>query len=504
MQIEDAKKLAEKHFESANSRSAAAAKTGLAFLAALILLWISNIEPVVPVLHQATERAQSVKSLGKYLQSTRDEKQKFEAQRTLSVDSLKKETGALASKLKKTVVDFKVPGFDSFKVSVKYAALVFNILFLGVIYYMLTARSEVRTLVARGIRLANHENNGSTLLRPNVILFMPWWIAPLPSLAGQKVQKIHILDLIEWHTRHRFYVLVLLVFLLALCAVQVRVCMISLLSAHAFAQIETAWAVYSVSAASVFITMITLACACVWLFPGRVPDELFGESPPSAKRRDTLKAIVTTVGFAAVVTALTLRYPLAFVRPMRTPRYVFRKRPKPSTINLATGFYVNKRSDMIHYISRNHSSAILAPMGIESELVGVRTSLLRKPKPKNFELLHDTGFEYSRLNKSAATTIIERAASDAHQAGKIEEACSILLSAIQSDLKLAASSRKRFPASQLYYMLARYAILSDKTAWLDKMIDAINQNGKLAVFTKPIASWTDPNGRWRKRLRYVK
>lgn len=509
MQIEDKKKLAEKHFESANSRAATAAKTGFAFLLALVLLWKSNIEPVVPQLHQAAEQAKTVRAFGKYLQSTRGDKQKFLDKRLQTTQNYNAEFGSLAAKLKKTEVDFKVPGFDPFKVPLKYAALVFNTLFLSIICYMLVARSEIRTLLARGARLTTESSGEDQLIRPNVVFFIPWWIAPLPQTSGSKVTHGQIVDLIEWRTRHRFFVIALLVFLLVLCAVQIRVCLISLLSAYSFSQIESTGSAFTVSAASVFLTALTLACATAWLLPGRVADELFGEEVPARSRRNSLKTIGSALILAGLTTALALKYPLTFIRPIRTPRFVAKTKGKAAFVNLAAGFYLNRGSRRIQYVS--HPAAAPAASAAHSSagrLVGVRTSIARAPKPKNFDRIPadfvPARLDISLINRSARTPIVENAANDMRKLGRMNEACALLLSTVTYDLTQVAQRRGQPYDVRLCYLLARFSILAKDETYLTRMIDAITQNGMLERFQKPIASWINPDKRWRKRLRYEK
>jgi hypothetical protein len=510
--IGDKKKLAEKHFEAAQSRAATAAKTGVAILAALVLLWRSNIEPIVPEFQAAALSADFSDDFKRQLRSNLAKKPasvqepadaKARSRAKAGLDTAQSE---LAESLKKTVVPFKVPGFEAFTVPAKQAALVFNMLFFGVMLYLMAARTESQVLWARGTRLAR-EANGS-LTRPDLVLLMPWWTAPLPARKGADVPPSEILALSGWGGRHRVYAFSMALALAALCAVQLRVCHISLLGAYAFSGLEQHKGAYWGAAASVIITTLTFACAIVWLMPKRVPDRLFDEPPPDETRRSALTFIAATFGFAVIAAGTAVNYSRLLYQTPRRPRFRRTKRAPEAFIDLPAGFYVNQRSKAIHYMAAGVSprAAVAGmqpgkPTAPASKVLGLRAAPSRQPKARNFipaAGLVDMGKKGDGgFSSSSRSYVVETAAKDLYAAGRAEEALELLQGQIHNDL----TSKK--PAMHLYYLLARYSIKVDGGKQLQTMLDMLKVRNRQEQFASAVRSWTHPESRWRRRLKYV-
>ena len=88
-------------------------------------------------------------------------------------------------------------------------------------------------------------------------------------------------------------------------------------------------------------------------------------------------------------------------------------------------------------------------------------------------------------------------------AGNRDHACELLKYGVLTDLQELSSNPKQKSNLRIYYLLAKFALLSKQDHWVTNMVDAIKSSGAENKFKTAIASWTNPVSRWRKMLKYV-
>jgi hypothetical protein len=169
-------------------------------------------------------------------------------------------------------------------------------------------------------------------------------------------------------------------------------------------------------------------------------------------------------------------------------------------LGLTPGFYLDTVSGIIHYFSAKtaqfyrENNGRLKPVDPTKAGINLTNAVSAKP----------------RVNLSRASFFFEEAAAVEIQKNEIENACNLLLFAIQYELQSAyrASRVSRFPpykkapSYRLYDLLAGVSVRANKPDYLSRMIEMIKKSpdrDTVKGFETRIAKWQDSNSKWHSR-----
>lgn len=514
MNIRDPHKLAENLLDAARTQAGTTSTIAFSWLVTLITLWVGSLEPIVPKLMILSDKtrisAQAANQLKLLKEKGSPQSAEF-AQRLSEFQEYKRSVDdSVTKQVRELKVAFPVPGFPSFYVPTRFASLVWCVLLLGLVAYVTTARAKVFSLIGQAARLLSDHRTGETLDRPPVVLSTPWWMAPMPAQDGPHVRAAEFRALAGARESKLATVLVAST-LVFLCLLQIRA---SLIAASVVLQLgersDARTTPVLLVAACALAALVTILLSVGWFRHRVVPDQLSEEPDPNALGRR--KAIFMAVGLplaALIVGGSSMWKPSLITHWLRSPRYRRRRKAPLAEVSLAEGFYINKRSRVIQYVtSKLVGSRLSEPHVKKRFMIGVRLPKGRALKESNFTHVPDLlaiqgGTDTPRLNQTARIQAIERAARNAWLAGKREEACQLLWVEVLADLAKVRPRITEVLQSRIYYRLAKYALLSGQDSWIPQMIEAIQHAGVRYQFEVAIRSWTNSGSRWRKRLKYI-
>lgn len=562
MQIKDPTKLAEKMLETANAKGSITSKLALSWLLVLVLLWNANLEPLIPKLialartakksEHATgqwrqyerklkvEEADQLKRLARLKEEAKtanQEEQWREYEKELEREAadqferlarLEKEAKTGNEQEKKEAAEisiaFSVPGFPAFNVPTRLAGLVWCALLLGLVVYVSRSRTAILILLGQAARLLREHSDDGELKRPAVLFSLPWWVAPLPGADGSSITASEFRNFIGWAINSKLRTVMIACVLGSINILQIRVASIGATGLSLFGyqtKLNNLSALLTgLCAAIVLLTMIT---SMVWFKRFAVPDHLSQESNKNAIGRRELFFLAATVSIGWAATSAFAKWNTdALIRWLRSPRYRRRRNQSIATIDLKVGFHLNKRSSVIQYVSTaiTDRRSTMATVTKAPYMVGLRLPYNQLPKEKNFSPVPELPLpgersDAPRLNRGVQSHIIERAAIDSWIAGNRDHACELLKYGVLANLRdlrsnlnekpeLNLNQKQKRPDLRIYYLLAKFAVLSKQDHRVSKMVDAIKSSGAKDQFNTAIASWTNPESRWRKRLKYFR
>ncbi|MDQ3815161.1 MAG: hypothetical protein M3347_14635, partial [Armatimonadota bacterium] len=128
---------------------------------------------------------------------------------------------------------------------------------------------------------------------------------------------------------------------------------------------------------------------------------------------------------------------------VRKPRFRRNKKPAQAATQLAPGFYINPKSQVIHHVGPNGKVARVDKIK-QNRLQPVRPdALVRLPRNNS----------RPRVNLAYASYALEQAALAKVQAKEYDQACQLLVAAIRHDMLLKHGTTQP-PAFRLYDLLA--------------------------------------------------
>jgi hypothetical protein len=534
MKIRDPQKLAENLLVAVNSKASGTSKVALAWFLALVFLWLGGLEPIVPKLNALYDKSRKEFSAVSELQSFKvGQYGGDEAKRQKQVQSLEDQVRTTRAErvkiLRAAKVPFSVPGFPAFDVPTRLASLAWSILLFGLMLYLASARSTILVWVAHSGRLLREAGSEEPPSRPPIVLFVPWWVAPLPHQDGACVTAEEFRSLVGWKNP-RLATIGVVSALSLLCVLQFRVSLIGINSAFDLLHPGEGSSLSLLIGLSFIVLMATVASTVAWFLGHTVTEqELQGARPRVLSRRTFLVSASISAGtllLSFLATTTVLRNSKLVSGLLRAPRYRRQKKPPAAVVDLPVGFHLNKKSRVIHYVSglagtaqrrsvvglrlpeinrprrQNFTPVVVGVGGPAADRTAMAPSPLAPHAPRGLLPLPISEGPAAWLNRGKLIRTLETAAIDNWLAGRTVEACQLLYYGVMEDIHARATVTRR-PVS-MYYRLAKFAYLSGQEDWVPQMVQAIQAAKLEGELGCAIRSWSDPKSRWRKKLKYVR
>jgi len=201
-------------------------------------------------------------------------------------------------------------------------------------------------------------------------------------------------------------------------------------------------------------------------------------------RRVFLPWLITSIGAigSSVLLFQSFRRTETKTRTLIGDKPRFKKRKPDNQLKLARGFYLNPRSQIIHYI----------PEGERLRFTGCTNTRHLQPTTAADVLKYATGTK-PRVNVSRLSNSLEQAAAEQILQNNIELSCELLFYAIQ---------RERPISYRLYDLLAGLSVRFGKPDQMKRLIAHVNQMQSpqaLENFNPRLKKWHDPQSLWYRR-----
>lgn len=246
------------------------------------------------------------------------------------------------------VFGLKLDGLNEARVPLLYLPLFWSIILLALLLYASYARSSMLNIYARALCI----NNQSTFSRELGPLSRSswWWLAPLPRLDGSKVSAQALKSALGWARFELVAILGVVLLQAGLLAMQAIVVWISW---RAASLLTSGSELLVISIAIGLLALWSSANIFQWLWTRRlVPDFGTNEEAPGHYRRTFVSMLV--IGVAGGLFLRILAPASASPHIHTSPRFR-KKRPRRAIVvndePLSVGFYLNKCTAVIHYVS---------------------------------------------------------------------------------------------------------------------------------------------------------
>ena len=476
------KALADHWLDEMRSRSTAASRVLIVWLAFLLLVWLGGIEPhfedqVAPYVSaladkRATDQTiETLRSAGRGAQAESQNATKLQE----AVDTRRKAA---------QVIKFPIPGFTDIEVRAVRAPLVWTLFALGLIGYLLSVRSAALRLASGSLRIHSVELSTGQADLEQYASGLAWWMAPVPWRDGQNIQAHDLQRFLgrdrSLERRQTFWVAVGFA---SLVIAQGR--MVYLMTSASDGLFDGTFERIVTVSLQLGVLATTLTLFFRWFSIAKVPDELAATvSANGVTRRGLL--LQTTVIITAIAGLPTGRWLASASKRIRhrRPYFVLTERERSRGTNLQAGFFINPRSSIYHYVS-NEGRIRIPDIVAESRFIRVDASAL----------LAATGANPPRVHLARSSVSFESAALAALSGGDVDASCSLLLAGLTHSLQAAAGS----PSYRLADLLAGLAVRHNRGEFLRQLIDRIARSQRAETFAPRIAKWTDVKSRWRVR-----
>jgi hypothetical protein len=246
------------------------------------------------------------------------------------------------------VFGLKLDGLEEARVPLLYLPILWSLLLLGLLLYASQKRSSMLNMYARALRVVD----SAALLKELGALSRSawWWLAPLPEYDGSKVTAKDLKFALGWITFELVAFLEIILLHFALLAMQATVFLIS----WRVTPILTAdGELLAILIAIGLLTLWSTAVVVQWLWPWRkVPDFDANQEGPWHYRRTVVSMLV--LGVVGILVIRRLAPAAERPRIRKSPRFRKRRPRKALVVNeqsLRVGFYMNKCTAVIHYVS---------------------------------------------------------------------------------------------------------------------------------------------------------
>ncbi len=490
------------------------------FGTALIILWLSGLEPKTEVIHAYLKSKNSHDIAVHYQKIQRSSARKIVENASISTKSKVKSRALKAqSKFKRLVnnkvnaqkkalelarVPYKLPAGIEAQVAIDLAPLFWMAGSLIFLIFLRRKRIVLYEAIARLI--TRHTDNSCNLT--DIFYDAPFWLAPLPRKGSMASIRESILNLTGWKNDawQSGYVFAILASLLV---IQTRVIIIS----YASVRLD------STTSLDTLIPVLSTAflVASVMLILDSFPPSNQGTSERGSaidtsllnilnRRRfliNLLAGATSTITFSACnSTSLPISLAARAVPSLslvKNPRFK-RKKNGPKKIlmtqgrQLDLGLYRNSKTSVLHYVDSSGSipgASMIQPKNLKtvSTLTISPTSYLHK------------------VNQNHIPYTAEAVALDYIKQGHHEKACQTLAAAIRTTLFLSTTKRPCFRLFDLLaglstrHSLTEYSqivvkLLGDATKYREKTDSSIP-----ALVSKRLSKWRDPDSKWSKAWR---
>ena len=469
---------------------------------ALVLLWSGTLEPLVPKLNDLmnlTNKEDRAKHrvttyLKRWERPTEDNPVLAALRTSSSIASADRRRQAAEAK-----IAFSLPGTGAFEVTTRMAGVVWCLLLAGLVAYLYSNRLKILSYVADAARLQLRAASAGQPPPSDALVVLPWWTAPMPNRDGTGLTSAQLRLFVMEQPSSRIPIALLLGSLVCL---EVRVAVISIAALSAFDEAgKVHWLSILLIAVCVAVSLVTILICASWIFAAKpVPTRslLGGGAVATDMRRLVLKAIPLVSAIVVFSAIAATRSPRMLTWIIRSPRWRRKKRPDPIKTSLAPGFYLNRRSKIVHYVDE---------IGM---MVGLRLPRARRPRESNFSPitvanLPPAGGRHAlpRFDHAVASHALQSAAASKRRNGDREGALELLEYQIALDLRRLAYGGKDVADKACYYRFVKSAILSGKDDRVSRLVEKIDAMSLRAHFRTEIASWTRKDSRWRRRMPYV-
>jgi len=232
------------------------------------------------------------------------------------------------------------------------------------------------------------------------------------------------------------------------------------------------------------------------------------QKPTVIPRRLFLPWFISGVGFTGLSIALirpvkTVQLaPFPEYAPKNHPRFAKLRKGLASALQLEPGFYLNPKSQIIHYLPEGQSfhstglikAARLQPKDPTKVAIALPNPATRKPVGQ------------PRVNRARASYSFERAAIAELKQNHIDRGCDLLIYAIQYELGYRAARPFRMfqtaPSFRLYDLLAGVSVRFNKMEYLTRLIsltESVKAPTAIKGFAQRLTKWRDPQSHWYRR-----
>jgi hypothetical protein len=387
-------KAAQQRLDRMYAVTSAGTRTALIWLAFLVIIWMQSVQPKLARLNELASRRETLETqIGRMVQpeatfSERQLTRYAELQKhILNVDkNIQTEAGE----------PIELPfGIKLKSIPPIWVPLLWSILMAGLLYYLLSVRSEALTLAGRAVRLLCYQAALSRERLSDISLGAAWWLAPLPTGDGSVVKAIDLWHSLGWSKVRKKALYIAIGAFLLLTVLEGLVLYASFMLAQTVRQQRRdklnrheirivaesdsnrhprparERTLYDEGTLLVFATLLSGSCYLVilfkWFLPSRVPDNFAEEDPTcEATRRRVLGRLMQ-----GAVVALACGFGFALVQKRRArwqttadylkdknnprvPRFRWKKHKYRRTTAdelPAPGIYQNPKSLVIHVIA---------------------------------------------------------------------------------------------------------------------------------------------------------
>lgn len=160
---------------------------------------------------------------------------------------------------------------------------------------------------------------------------------------------------------------------------------------------------------------------------------------------------------------------------VRKPRHRHTKTKTPALVTkLAPGFYLNPKSQVVHYVTLNHKIARVSK---------INEKVLQPLKPADLVKLPANSTK-PRVHLAVASYSLEQAALSSVQAKDYTTACQLLAAAIRHD-QLLKKKRAESHSVRLYDLLGAISLRFGQQQYLSQMLGLAQSARQLSVIKRP-------------------
>jgi len=513
----EAKRLIERIKFLANSTT----RILFVFSTALIILWLSGLEPKTEAIH-AYLKSKNSHDIAVHYQKIQRSRARREVIKNASTSTKSKNTSrALKEQAKfkllvndkvaaqKKALDiarvpYKLPAGVEVQFAIDLAPLFWMAGSFVFLIYLRTRRNELYRQIAKLI--TQHSNSSCNL--SDIFYDAPFWLAPLPPRGSMASMKESILMLTGWKN-DTSQSATLFVILVSLLVIQARVITISYASVHLdnSTSLDTIIPIFSSAllVASVLLILDSLKTDYL-VVDERMPAIHLPHYDILNRRRFIVTLFLGTASTVVFSACNSTSLPFSLgaraipsLSLVNKPRYKRKKNAQKSPLivqghQLDIGLYRNLKSSVLHYVD----SSGTIPSARSIQPINLRMVSTLSLSPITY---------LQKVNRNHISYTAEAVALDYISQGHHEKACQTLAAAIQASLFPNTTKR---PCFRLYDLLAGLAtrhslteyskiavkLLSDATKHQEKIDSSVP-----ALVNNRLSKWRNPNSRWSKTWR---
>ena len=476
--------------ERFKNRSTTTARVLSIWVPALVVLWLSGLEPRLNAIKTYVEtntaylRKAELVNARKVLSTDDTVLSKVLADQSEQLKNLKNQKAYEKNQLD---VPFELPGGIKIPVPVIWAPTIWIVLAFGALIFLLNQRNALTALSARVASKLTSNPDIAPLLHES-LADAPFWLAPLPRKGGASATPEFHAAVLGWKNDHIWIGLCAICYI-ALIAIQFRVAFLGFTFVDSFGSLHERWLAPLIS---MIFCLASLAAASEAFIPRALADQPPLEAMGWMESRRRFIVGVVTGTLAISLSIISPRLPI--IESARSPRFRLRK-SNPRSEPLATqsrGLHLNQRTKVAHYILDS------------GQILGVSKIDVNNLIPVNFiDLKLPPNIPHAHITRASAT--FELTALEYVKIKDYQSACKALMTGIQYD-RIFLTKVNKGPDFRLYDLLAgisvRYGLpnyLKELSTQLSiKKTDQVTVGRETALSAR-LKKWRDPNSKWHKK-----